>query len=155
MKDAFNMSTAGKQATADTIAPIDVAVCFYGTNDFGGNTPLGAFTDSSSAATFYGATRKFFETLLGWKPTIKIVMLTPLKRTSTGANTAGFTLLQYVDAVIQVAADYSAPVLDLHRKSGLNALNMMTWTSDGLHPTAAGQTALIAKPTMGFFDGIG
>lgn len=156
MESAFNLAANGQQATSSSIANIDVCVCMYGTNNFTANTPLGTIADSSATASFYGYTRKFFETLLGWKPTLKIVMFTVLKRTSGPTNSNGNTVRDFCEAIIAVSKEFGAPVLDLNYTSGLNALNLATWTSDGLHPTIpAGSDALIAKPAIGFFNSLG
>jgi hypothetical protein len=135
-----------------TFNNVDAAVVFYGTNDYGNNTTLGAVGNAAGSGTFYAQIKLIIETWLGWKPTLKIIFVTPLQRTAAPAVSAGQTLLQYVNAIKEVAALYACPVLDLHLQSGLNAINASTLTSDGLHPTAGAQTTHIANPAKAFFN---
>ncbi|MCF6120908.1 GDSL-type esterase/lipase family protein [Mesorhizobium muleiense] len=133
---------------------IDAAIIFTGTNDYGNGMTLGTIADSTATTSFYGYYKKAIEQFLTWKPTLKIILMTPLRRQTMTAVGGGAALGAYVTAIKEIAALYACPVLDLHNVSGLNAINMATWTTDGLHPTAAGQTALIADPAKGFFDSI-
>lgn len=147
------MSQALTGLSSSNFTNVDLAVIFLGTNDFTGIT-LGSYSDTSAAATFYGYTRNNIETLLTWKPTMRLVFFTPLKRFDGATNPAGKTLLDYVNAIQQVCADYALPVLDLQRMSGLNSLNASVYTTDNLHPNDAGQIACISNPATRFFESL-
>ena len=58
----------------------------------------------------------------------------------------------YVDAIIEIAAYYAVPVLDLYRVSGLQPIVPVLqerYMPDGLHPNDAGQRK-IAEKLYGF-----
>lgn len=121
----------------------DLVIVFGGTNDYGhGNAPFGGLADTT-ADTFCGACHVLFRGLIEKYPTAKIVILTPLQRmwgTNPCANT-GKPLLDYVDTIIEIAAMYSLPVLDLYRTAGIAAdipAQQQLYMPDGLHPNDAG-----------------
>ena len=114
----------------------DVVVVFGGTNDFGGNVPLGVITDKVNT-TIYGALNIMCEGLIKKYPNAIITFVTPLKRTKL-TNTEGYKLEDVANAIIEVCGNYSIPVLDLFRQGNFNPLitefrNL--YAMDGLHPT--------------------
>lgn len=138
---------------------LDVVVVFGGTNDFGhGDAPLGKLDDRRDD-TFCGALRALLEKLIDRYPLSLIVMMTPLHRTSEGIddyNECGIrrdhTLRDYVDAIIEICADYGVPVLDLYRVGGIQpavAKQKELLMPDGLHPSDAGHRR-IAERLIGF-----
>lgn len=121
----------------------DLVIVFGGTNDYGhGDAPFGAFGDRT-ADTFMGACHVLFEGLIKKYPKARIVVLTPLQ-TSYDQNPSGNSgkpLIAYVDAIMEVAAHYSLPVLDLYRTSGICPRvpeQLELFMPDGLHPNDAG-----------------
>ena len=64
------------------------------------------------------------------------------------------TIGGYVDAIVEIAAFYSIPVLDLYRVSGIQS-RVPEWKErympDGLHPNDAGHVR-IADKLMGFLS---
>ncbi len=121
----------------------DLVLVFGSTNDFGhGNAPFGELTDRTDA-TFCGACHVLFRGLVEKYPTARIVILTPLQRAdqhNPSANT-GRPLIDYVDTVMTIAAEYALPVLDLYRTSGMCAtlpIHQQLYLPDGLHPSDAG-----------------
>ena len=52
----------------------------------------------------------------------------------SGKNKLGLTLLDYVDAEIEVAGMLGIPVIDGYRSSGINCGNWKKYISDGVHP---------------------
>jgi lysophospholipase L1-like esterase len=121
----------------------DLVIVFGGTNDFGhGDAPFGAFGDRTND-TFMGACHYLFSELVKKYPAARIVVLTPLQTSydqNPSANT-GKPLVDYVDAIIQVAAYYSLPVLDLYRTAGICPRipeQLSLFMPDGLHPNDAG-----------------
>lgn len=149
---------SGTALTSASFTSTDEVNLLLGTNDFSGSTPIGAITDAPSnsvGASYYALTRYAIETMLGWKPTLRISICTLLQRTGgTTPNGVGAVINDYSTAVRNIAALYALPVLDLGNVSGINALTIATYLSDGLHPNAAGYTAGLIGPAKGFFDGI-
>lgn len=128
----------------DMTPTADLVTIFGGTNDFGHNEPLGTVTDAT-IATFYGAIKVMLEGIITVNPTAKVAIFTPLQRTFTGdagvvgmTNALGLHLVDYVNAIIEVAAIYSVPVLDLYRRAGISPQNATNFLADGLHPNDAG-----------------
>lgn len=121
------------------------------TNDFKLNVPLGSVgqmgdTDFDTD-TFCGAVRDSIEYILTTDPTKHILLITAPQRDKDGydvnyTNSAGYKLLDYVNALRSIAALYGLPVCDWYRCSGFNVLTLATYTSDGLHPNAAGYVVL-------------
>ena len=145
------------------IPDADVIVVFGGTNDFGhGDAPLGKVTDRTDY-TFCGAFSGLLEKLINRYPDAQIVVLTSLHR--DGENFIGpnelnirreHTLKDYVDSVIEVCGEYSVPVLDLYRTSGIQpAIPVMKerYMPDGLHPNDLGHER-IAKRLQGFLESL-
>jgi lysophospholipase L1-like esterase len=141
--DSMNMRYGSMDANAD------IVLVFGGTNDYNYSIPLGTNTDTTNT-TFYGALKILIEGLINKYPTKCIVFLTPLQRNynstgGMGANSAGFTLLQYVDAIKEMCGKYSIPVFDLYRNLGISTLNLFNFTTDGLHPDANGHKRIAYK----------
>lgn len=121
----------------------DLVVVFGGTNDYGhGDAPFGGSADRTND-TFVGACHYLFSGLVKKYPNARIVILTPLQ-TSYDQNPSGNTgkpLIDYVDTIIEVAAHYSLPVLDLYRTAGICPRipeQLTRFMPDGIHPNDAG-----------------
>ena len=136
----------------------DVVVVFGGTNDFGhGDAPIGEPTDRDNN-TFIGACHKLFCDLINKYPTSTIVVMTPLHRANED-NPCGDAkpapvgkLVDYVNIIKDVAAEYSLPVLDLWSVSGIVPkveINRVKYCPDGLHPNDDGHV-LIKNRLVGF-----
>lgn len=137
---------------------IDLLTIFLGTNDYGGNHTLGNYSDPVTAGTFYADTRHTIEQILSYKPGIELVMVTPTPRgdypgqpVNPDPNSTGAFLWQYVDAIVQVAADYGVPVIDLYHNSGITMDNLAQTTFDNLHPNVLGHQ-LIAHQMINAFE---
>lgn len=143
----------------------------HGTNDFKLETPLGGITDiptaratlddatynstTNTTGTFCADYKGVIESILTINPNARIMLITPIRRTQTpgeGANSLGHTLLDYVNAIKDIANLYSLPILDNHSSSGFNLKTIPTWTSDGLHPTEWAQTNVMAQKIIGFIE---
>lgn len=134
----------------------DAVVVFGGTNDFGhGQAPIGTFEDRDPS-TFYGACHYLMSGLLERYVGKPVVILTPLHRLEEDSpdgdgcgnkknNTA--ILSEYRDILLEVAAYYGLPVLDLYATSGMQPRNPVCRARlmpDGLHPSDEGH-AIIAR----------
>lgn len=133
--------------TSSDFAATDCVFIALGVNDFLGNRALGTLADASAgyggAGSFYNDIWDVLNTLIGWKPTLSILMSTPMYHEdattpASGANAGGNNLVDFVDAIIEVAGMFGVPVVDAFRNSGFNPLTLAAFTSDGLHPNAAG-----------------
>lgn len=132
------------------IGSFDIYTLFGGTNDFKLNHPIGVWDDylnDTGSNTFYGALRKVVDLLFTANPACLVVIITPLRRdndgyTSFSINTAGHTLGDYREALIQVANHEGIGVLDFFMDSGITDRNLGTYTVDGLHPNEAGHKLL-------------
>lgn len=134
-------STAFVNRYTSMSAAADIITVFGGVNDYLHNVPLG--TNASRAKTdFYGALHVLIQGLYTSFPDARVGFFTPLNVqgfSGLGENTpnpGGFTLSQYVDAIREVCAFYSVPVLDLYRVSGVTPVVASARTkffTDGLH----------------------
>lgn len=140
----------------------DIVVVWGGTNDFGhGDVPLGTIDDRDNT-TFYGALHCLYRALWEKYPTATIVVMTPLHRVgehdtlNEHGNPAIAPFKVIRDTIIEVAAYYSFPVLDLYALSNLNPelpVIKETFMPDGLHPNDAGHER-IASRLMGFLKSL-
>lgn len=139
---------------ADKNEDADLVTIFAGTNDFGRSVamPLGTMADDANTESFYGRL-KYTCDLLGAKyPNALVILVTPLPRHDCEDGTKGAveptkTLVDYADAIRQVAALYSFPVLDLTRESGMQMRSKAfraAYMADNIHPNAAGHAKFIA-----------
>ena len=94
-----------------------------GTNDFG-ITALGSMTDRS-LTTYRGSLRFLMEGLIEKYPNSQIVFLSPIKRCEGGQtpatkNSAGNTLNDFADAVVEMAEIYGIHAIDLYKPEELD-----------------------------------
>lgn len=132
----------------------DIVIVFGGTNDFGhGDAPFGTFADRTPD-TFCGACHTLCRELLETYPDSEIAFISPLHRDNedspVGDNKPApvGTLKDYIDAMRQILAYYSIPVIDLYAESKLQphvAIIKEKFMPDGLHPSDAGNEILAKK----------
>jgi lysophospholipase L1-like esterase len=156
----------------------DLITVTGGTNDIRNGVELGTMADRTNT-TFYGAWhvllgglyKKYFidqGTTSGKKKTV--VVITPIKLLQSSASEQGGTgvlkdMTAWVNAIKEVAAYYSFPVLDMYNESGINPhLNQTIqgteegytgyynpYITDGTHPTQEG-AAIMAQKLIGFLN---
>ncbi|SWX00481.1 GDSL-like Lipase/Acylhydrolase [Klebsiella pneumoniae] len=149
-----------------TIASADFISILGGTNDYGGNRRLGTIADAradyedATVKSFYYDVFYVLNKIYTLKPNVRVMFSTPLKRGAfesqpvyPAANSAGFTLPQYVQAIKEVCSLFSVPVCDLFNESGINLLNIATYTGDNLHPNADGGK-LMARRMASVINGL-
>ena len=139
---------------ADKNEDADLVTIFAGTNDFGRSVamPLGTMADDANTESFYGRLKLTCDLLSAKYPNALVILVTPLPRHDCADGTVGTveptkTLVDYADAIRQVAALYSFPVLDLTRESGMQMRSKAfrdTYMADNIHPNAAGHAKFIA-----------
>ncbi|CAG7648592.1 SGNH/GDSL hydrolase family protein [Paenibacillus allorhizosphaerae] len=135
---------------------LDCVTVFAGVNDYRLAKPLGNRRRRDDVHTFHGAYATLIESILTNNPDCRLNLWTPLHRDKDGfdiyrANEAGHRLVDYVEAVRELAAEYALPVLDLYAESGFNKLTLPFLTSDGLHPNEAGHRR-IASMAVSFLE---
>ena len=119
-----------------------------GTNDFALNAELGTIQPPKSLfddTTFIGALQLSIETIIKQTNDPKrLKIFTPLHRNNKNknswdtVNTAGNRLIDYANAIKEVASLYSIKVFDLLSESGISPLTLSIDTLDGLHPNDDG-----------------
>ena len=139
---------------ADKNEDADLVTIFAGTNDFGRSVamPLGTMADDANTESFYGRLKYTCDLLSAKYPNALVILVTPLPRHDCEDGTKGTveptkTLVDYADAIRQVAALYSFPVLDLTRESGMQMRSKAfrtAYMADNIHPNAAGHAKFIA-----------
>lgn len=145
----------------DSIQGQDVVTIFGGTNDFWFGAPLGKMGDTETN-TFYGALEYVIKELMKNNPVAKFMLITPMKINPVGwdidtptykedgslnKNSAGFTELDYIEAIKNLGLKYSIPVLDMFAKSNYNPqiaqyVNADSFSVEGIHPNAHGARRL-------------
>lgn len=144
----------------DVIQTTDVSnvrniIAFGGTNDFAQDLPIGTI-DDTEPTTFYGAMNVGIQSIYERNPKVSIYLVTPMWRArindanspvdiETTKNGAGLLLLDYVNAVIDIARKYHLPVLDLYHEFPINKYNSTSLLADGLHPNDDGYVLLAKK----------
>ena len=126
----------------------DFVIVFGGTNDlFGAKAALGDITDGDTGdpvnTTFYGAYNTLAKGLIDKylaRKTKIVLVVPPMRNRSDEANTNGMKLADMQDAVRNIAAKYSFPVIDLAKELGISAYTIANdsnhvYTYDGIHVT--------------------
>lgn len=131
----------------------NVITVFGGTNDYGHNATLGVM-DSRGNSTFYGALHTICKGLYDLYPKAKYGFFTPLRfydhehLNGELANSKSHKLVDYVNAIKEVCAYYSIPVLDLYNMAGLTPYVpsvKVRLMPDGLHPNEEGHEIISSK----------
>lgn len=161
------------KTTPESLLEANIITIAYGTNDFKIETPLGVISDTptprsllddptykaneSTAGSFYADYKGVIEGIFAANPNARVMLITPIRRTQaagtgTDTNSRGHKLIDYVNAVKEIAQYYSLPVLDNYNTSGFNQVTMPVWLSDGLHPTEWAQQNVMAPKISGFIE---
>lgn len=126
---------------------VNMFVIHYGTNDFAANVPIDNSENDADTNTVCGALRYSLRKLLNAFPQMEIFISLPLYRkwNDTGAetytNSLGKTLLDYNNAIENVAYSFNCPVINGYSALGINTLNSAAFLSDGTHPNNLGRKA--------------
>lgn len=149
-----------------SVIDTDFILLFAGTNDYGTNRQMGTIDDTPSGNegnTFYSAMQYVLQYIFTQKPNVEVAIVTPTFRSyvssggsgdtyNTVRNSAGYTLGDYSDAMIEVAELYNVPILDIRKIGPINKFNyasMLEKQSEGdhlyLHPKNATYDILYHK----------
>lgn len=124
----------------------DLVTIAGGINDYAfWNSNLGSIINGKTGfdrTTFYGGLQYILDKILRDNPNIKILLFTPLKYSGKNygltPNSANLKLIDYVNAIKEIAALYSIPVFDLYEVGEFNRYTIEGFTLDGLHPNNLG-----------------
>ena len=154
----YRMDQILTEVKKTTIGQFDAVTITCGANDFrypiteplGTIAPIGSTFDEG---TMIGALQSAIEWIIAAKPSIRIILMTPIKGWSNGSVMPE----TYPQAFLDVGKLYSLPVCDWYHQSGINDLNKTTFIGDdsaqtgyNLHPTNAG-FKLMGEMLKGFF----
>lgn len=115
---------------------------WLGTNDHLANVPIG--NDNSNDKTeFWGALNYFLPKLRESYPNAYIIYFTPGKKRNISANTAGHTLLDYVNTIKDACNKYNINCCDLYNDT-YDLIDVNNMTSDGLHFNLVGHETIIS-----------
>ena len=143
----------------------DIVTILGGANDLAADIPIGdksqlsALLSVKDKNTFIGAYSYIIETLLAWKPALRIVILGTTWAHMDGKDYSDtVTYTDYSNASRTVAEYYGLPFVDLHGNCGFNQFTMEDepyniYSSDHIHPNDAGGK-IIASLVDKVFDGL-
>lgn len=110
----------------------DYVLVLGGANDKRLNVPLGE-QENHDEETFTGALRILAEGLIEMYPKARLLFMTNYNR-RIKPNALGLRDIDYVDAMLAVAAEYAIPCFDNYRCSGISFRNPAhrAWMDEGL-----------------------
>lgn len=134
----------------------DIITIFAGTNDYNNSCELGTISDDPDAQTadsytFMGCYKGLIESLNSqYGALVPIILITPTPRATQHTVKNGHTLADFVDAIKEIGAYYSCPVVDLYSNGyapyvggAANGKAELTLNGDGLHPSEAWSKMLV------------
>lgn len=136
-------------SSRENVPNSDLIVFFSWTNDYWHDTPMGQFTDWSATDTsFYSACRKTLAWLMNRYPSAKLIVMTPLHRTTQDKTDRDWTpngqwntLNDYREALMKVCREYWIPVIDLYSNIMQLSYKNTKWKEyfvpDWVHPNPA------------------
>lgn len=118
----------------------DATVFLGGTNDFGKSLPIGTDIEmlSEVAGTVKGSLYKAIAWVKSNNPNSKILVSTPLERSTDAVNARGLKLSDYRDAIIDVCIAHDVPYVDSYNVNLISMPTAYKYLYDGLHPNDAG-----------------
>ena len=150
---AGSFARRAASGAADLATANEVIVAF-GTNDFNGNVPMGTLADSTET-TFLGAMAVGLAAVRTANPGARVLFMLPTFRSvsasnaaeNVSANTRGHTLADYRKAIIDFCMARKVEYIDAYGRAGVTAENVLSLTSDGLHPNDTLHARLAAIAT--------
>lgn len=129
----------------------DVITIMGGNNDWALGIGIGTDSEFELAlenkdkTKFKGAYSYIIETLLTWKPTLRIFLMTTPFGTNTNTEkheptnaTTALTIRDFSKATEEVAKYYGLPCIDIRGEAGVNGFSRSAYISDNVHCTEAG-----------------
>lgn len=148
-----------KQIQTATLSNADYAIIFVGTNDWKvGKATIGSSNTQINDTTFKGSMNKCISDIATKNPRTKVVFCTPIFRSrieyGDNKNSDTYTvndryLIEYADAMVEIAQENHIPIIDLYRTSSINKYNSSIYLKDGLYPNDEGNKLLASKIISG------
>lgn len=146
--------------TAATIADVDLMLIALGTNQ-DSQLGIGSTTDAPNMnGTMSAQLRALLETIMGWKPGMRIVVVGPYATNRynvqagvdglqgsqdsgrTIANAGSLAVLSKISLGMKAVCNlYGIPYVDMYDESGVNFTTSNLWLTDGLHPNPKGYSS--------------
>lgn len=122
----------------------EIIFVFGGTNDYGmEDRPIFGSISDNQDISFLGGLRTLMAGLIEKYPNRQIVFSTPIKRLRPPAPHQSKTLESYSNAILEMGASYSIPVIDAYHAKDVDFTQSSSLLNpDGLHPTQEGQQKL-------------
>lgn len=163
-----NLDLYGQLSEADALNG-NVVLIWAGTNDYSGGAPIGTIDDEpnwsradTSSGTFFSNAKYCLDYIYSINPDTEIVLITPTYRNYCGStignayttvkNSAGHTLGDYCDAIVELGRYYNIPVFDMRDNCAFNERTISSMvveqgagTGKYLHPKDATYTILNRK----------
>lgn len=131
--------SGGSGISSSDFTDVDIALLAYGINDAIANLTIGSIAGGTGASTYTGYAMAAVDQLLTWKPTMRVVLISPLNFKDSGTY---YNPVAYADALHAVSSYYGVPLFDQTRVSGFGINTLATYTTDLKHPNAVGGAAL-------------
>ena len=145
---------AVKNANPDVITILGGANDMYQSLSIGDDTEFSKELSSKNTSLFKGAYSYIIESLLTWKPTLKVFLLTTTwGKLEYNDATTGLNYRDFAKATKEIAWYYGLPCIDLRGEMGLNAMTASTYLMDdgyNIHPNAEG-SKLMSKIVISRF----
>jgi lysophospholipase L1-like esterase len=149
--------------SAAVLSDVDLLVIALGTNQ-DSSAGLGSVTDAPSLnGTMSAQMRSMLETIMGWKPGMRIIVVGPYQTnrynvqagpdgllgsqdaTKSIANSGSLAVLRNINMAMKAVCNlYGIPYVDMYDESGVNFTTSALWLTDGLHPNALGYSTFYA-----------
>lgn len=117
----------------------------YGLNDYFSGRPMES-DDPYDIYTFKGATRTSVKMLQEAHPDAYILLNTPnftsYFENGTEPHFESYIMVDYVNALKELAAELNIALLDNYNELGITAENIRTYSDDGCHPNEVGRFAI-------------
>lgn len=150
--------TVIKQLENIDFSAVDIVTISFGTNDYFDSVPLTTENVENYTRCFKTALSYSIEKLLTAFPNIRVLVSTPIWRgfktdgvvtsdSTTRENLSGLKLIDYGEAIKEVAKNYNINVCDFHNEMGVSMFNWRSIfeESDLTHPNAYGRERMARK----------
>lgn len=114
----------------------------FGINDYATGCPV--YNDIVDDGCYFGALSNAVDRLQETYPNAQIILMTPnyveiFEHGTLDNSGKGFVFEDYVEAVLDLAAEKNLQVIDVYKGLGITAENTGTYLADGCHPNYYGR----------------